>query len=94
MNDDISNMIKEELDSLMGNDQTDLLEDEELKISSDIINFGMPKKEDIVADSQKVYKKAKKLVNYNLADLPSGPDNKSHSEPLSAILDSKNKGSS
>ena len=43
---------------------TDILEDEESKIAADLINFGMPNNRDMLADNQRVYKKAKKLVNY------------------------------
>lgn len=48
-------------------EDANVVEDEESKVATDVINFGMITREpNIVADSQIVYKKAKKLVNYKI----------------------------
>ncbi len=46
-------------------EETDLNDDgDEFKAGIDLINFGMPRQEEIAADIQTVYKKAKKLTSY------------------------------
>jgi len=52
---------KDDSDDLF--DKPDEIEDE-ARIASDLINFGMTNNEDLVADEKKVYKKAKKLASY------------------------------